>query len=202
MILKPETPPFQAKFIASIVGQELPETMARLPELAIGGRSNVGKSSLLNALCQRKELARVSKTPGRTRALNYFLVEKEDFYLVDLPGYGYAKASKEEQSQWRLVVDQYLASGEDVRGIVVLVDGVVGPSQLDIEFVEWLQDSGRKFLIAITKVDKGTQSERQKVRNLVNQLSNGAPVIATSSASGFGIEKLREAIRKLVMGVG
>ncbi len=138
----------------------------RLPEIAFAGRSNVGKSSLLNALVKRKAFARVSKTPGRTRELNFFRVN-EQFTLVDLPGYGYAKISKERKAAWRPLIDSYLRNSPYLRGVVLLLDVRHDPTADDRIMLETLGDIGVPTLIALTKVDKlGLNSRAKRIREL------------------------------------
>ncbi len=194
--------PFLAKFVTS-VGTLSDRTFPKLTEIAIGGRSNVGKSSLLNALCGQKALARVSKTPGRTRLLNYFEVSDPSFYLVDLPGYGYAKAAKDEQVAWRKVVDKYLTKSTVLAGVIVLVDAMVGPTALDREFIEWLIDSERIFRIVLTKSDKPKQSElAATIKTLKAFLPRDTRILKTSAEKLTGMEALRHEIRLLVRGNG
>ncbi len=199
MGFKAETePPFSAKFLLSVV--ELSQRpVPRWREVAIGGRSNVGKSSLINALCAQGGLARVSKTPGRTRALNYFSVPKEQFYLVDLPGYGYAKAAKSEQTAWRAVVDRYFFDSRELVAVFALVDAQVGPTALDREFIEWLVDRQTPFRIVLTKSDKAKQSElASTIRALTELIPTDLQIVKTSADKLIGIETLRREIRETI----
>lgn len=134
---------------------------SRGPEIAFAGRSNVGKSSMINALCQRKKLVRVSNTPGRTRALNFFDVVLEDedgarreVRLCDLPGYGFAKASKAERVQWRKMIESYVQGREGLCAVVCIVDAEVGLSEEDARVVPWVQAAGREVIVAATKLDR------------------------------------------------
>ena len=124
-----------------------------LPEVAFSGRSNVGKSSLLNRLVRRKAFARVSKTPGRTREINFFSVNKE-FVLADLPGYGYAKVSKEKKSEWGRLIEGYLRNNPDLRGVVQLLDARRDPTPDDLRMFDLLAEIGLPALVAVTKIDK------------------------------------------------
>jgi GTP-binding protein len=138
----------------------------QLPEIAFAGRSNVGKSSLLNALVRRKAFARVSRTPGRTRELNFFRVN-DQFMLVDLPGYGYAKISKERKAAWRPLIASYLHNSPYLRGVVLLLDIRHDPTSDDRLMLETLGDIGVPTLIALTKVDKlGVQARAKRVREV------------------------------------
>jgi GTP-binding protein len=130
------------------------------PEIAVSGRSNVGKSSLLNSLLGKRKLARVSATPGKTQRLNYFLVNGR-FHLVDLPGYGYARAPEAVRDAWRRMMQQYLRTREPLIAVVQLVDSRHEPSQQDIEMVQWLKDEELPFCLVPTKMDKLRQGERK-----------------------------------------
>lgn len=141
-----------AKYIASYPSYELcPKE--DLPEYAFIGRSNVGKSSLINALCLRKSLAHTSKKPGKTQLINYFLIN-EEWHLVDLPGYGYAKISKKMRLKWRLMIENYLAKRENLQCAFVLVDANVPPQNIDLEFINWLGQKQVPFVIVFTKTDR------------------------------------------------
>ncbi len=130
-----------------------------LPEVAFVGRSNVGKSSLINTLINRKNLARISKQPGKTRTINFFLVD-ELFYLVDLPGYGFAKISREEQDKWQQAIEGYLLNSSALRLLFVLVDGKVGAKSNDVQLVEWLRHHRVPFRIVATKIDRISKGRR------------------------------------------
>lgn len=132
-----------------------------MPEVAISGRSNVGKSSLLNTLFTRKNIARVSKEPGKTRTVNFFVVNGK-FYLVDLPGYGYAKVSKVQRESWQRVIAGYLRQRETLSGVVQLVDSRHDPTRDDLMLFQKLIDAEREFLIVLTKADKLKRSQRAK----------------------------------------
>jgi GTP-binding protein len=123
------------------------------PEFAFIGRSNVGKSSLINMLVDRKDMARTSNVPGKTQHLNYYLIN-DDWYLVDLPGYGYAKVSKKLRQQWRLMMDHYFKKREMLVCVFVLVDGNIGPQKVDIEFMNWMGEMGLPFILTYTKTDR------------------------------------------------
>ncbi len=133
----------------------------RLPEIAFSGRSNVGKSSLLNRLLNRKSLARISNTPGKTRTLNYYCVNNE-FYLVDLPGYGYAKRSQQERKSWGHLIDHYLQDRPCLKGFIQLLDARHDPTQDDMEMIAWLAHAQKPFLVLATKSDKLSGNKLQK----------------------------------------
>lgn len=131
------------------------------PEYAFIGRSNVGKSSLINMLCNRKDLARVSNTPGKTQTLNYYLIDKY-WYIVDLPGYGYAKISKKKRFEWEKMIEGYLLHRENLGCAFVLVDANVSPQLIDLEFINWMGKMGVPFVIVFTKTDRLKANERNK----------------------------------------
>lgn len=131
-----------------------------LPEYAFIGRSNVGKSSLINTLLQRNELARTSSTPGKTITMNYFLIN-EDWYVVDLPGYGYAKRSKTLRSAWEKSLWQYLGSRENLVNLFVLIDSRIPPQESDLNFINQLGEAGIPFSIVFTKLDKLKPAEAE-----------------------------------------
>jgi GTP-binding protein len=135
---------------------------APFPEIAISGRSNVGKSSLLNAIIGRKNIARTSNEPGKTRTVNFFLVN-DRFYLVDLPGYGYAKVSVEMRKRWRRLILDYFETRESIGGVVQLVDSRHPPMKDDIVMIEKLLESGRPFVVALTKADKVSRGQRRRI---------------------------------------
>ncbi len=174
-----------------------PETT--LPEVAFSGRSNVGKSSLINALVRRKALARVSKTPGRTREIHFFGIN-DQFTLVDLPGYGYAKISKDRQAEWRPLIEGYLRHAPSLKGIVQLLDVRREPTEEDFAMFEMLSDLGLPTLVCVTKTDKLSKSAIAKqVDSLAQQLNlDPEQVIAFSAVTGAGRQELAEAVMSLV----
>ncbi|MEL7427126.1 MAG: ribosome biogenesis GTP-binding protein YihA/YsxC, partial [Bacteroidota bacterium] len=131
------------------------------PEFAFIGRSNVGKSSLINMLTGRTGLARISNVPGKTQHLNYYLIN-DGWYLVDLPGYGYARVSKKLRKTWRLMMEHYFKKRESLQCVFVLVDGNIGPQQVDIEFINWLGEMGIPFILIYTKTDRCKPHELKK----------------------------------------
>jgi GTP-binding protein len=162
------------------------------PEILFVGRSNVGKSSLLNRLLGKKGLARTSQTPGRTRAVNYFLVN-DRCYFVDLPGYGYAKAGKDERREWAELVDGYVREVVERASVVLLVDGKVGATPLDVEAFRYLASLGAGITIVATKMDKVPSTKRAKaLLEIRRTLSLGEDIhlIPVSADSGDGMKEL------------
>src|SRR6266550_553736 len=170
-----------------------------LPEIAFAGRSNVGKSSLLNALVRRKSFARVSRTPGRTREINFFRVNN-GFVLVDLPGYGYARVSKQQKSEWRPLMESYLRRTTQLRGMVLLLDIRREPSEDDHAMLDFLAEMEVPTIVALTKTDKLSKAAaRARVAELAETLGlSSEQVIPFSAHSGEGRVELLEAITDLV----
>lgn len=164
------------------------------PEIAFVGRSNVGKSSLLNALLGRKGLAKTSATPGKTQTLNFFSVNGK-YYFVDLPGYGFAKVPTKIKTEWSKALMEYLATRQELRLVVVLVDGRHEPSRLDEEMLELLEEAERPVLIVATKVDKLKQADRAGVPRAVRAglgLDEEAEVVPVSVETKTGLKALWE----------
>ncbi|HOC23966.1 MAG TPA: ribosome biogenesis GTP-binding protein YihA/YsxC [bacterium] len=164
----------------------------RLPQIAFAGRSNVGKSTLLNVLFNRRNLAYVSSTPGKTQTLNFYRVNRQ-FYFVDLPGYGYAKSPKSLRQQWQGLIESYLTGVEELRLVVVLVDVRLPLQELDAQLLEWLRLQGRPFMVVATKADKLSGSELQKnLAGLRAALGEGdfGKIVPFSAKSGRGKEEV------------
>lgn len=170
-----------------------------LPEVAFAGRSNVGKSSLINALVRRKKLARVSNTPGRTREINFFGVNGQ-FVLADLPGYGYARVSKERRAAWRPLIEGYLRRSPKLRGVVQLLDSRRDPTDDDLQMLEFLAEVGTPAIIVATKVDKLPKGGRpERIEKLAGDAGVALDqVIPFSAVTGEGRDELAEAIVSLV----
>jgi GTP-binding protein len=166
------------------------------PHIAIAGRSNVGKSTLLNKVLGRKKLAKVSSTPGKTRSLNFFSVNGR-FYLVDLPGYGYARASKQERKRWGILIEKYLTSAERLAGLVLLLDCRREPTPEDMTLLEWLSHRQVPVLGVVTKADKVGRFElNRKVEEIEEAM--GIAALPFSSKSGIGKRELTKSILDLV----
>ena len=175
-------------------------------EFAFCGRSNVGKSSALNVLAGRKALARVSKTPGRTRLINFFdltVAEKtrsgargpaHELRLADLPGYGFASGPKEERETWKKMIERYLTGRESLKALVVLVDGDLGAQPSDIEMVRWGEQLGRRVVVAATKLDKLSRNRRKQQAQKIAGTLAVPSVIEFSSKEQFGVEELWRAL--------
>ena len=170
-----------------------------LPEVAFAGRSNVGKSSLLNKLVNRKKLARGSNTPGRTREIHFFAVNRE-LALVDLPGYGYARISKERRAAWRPLIEGYLRSSPHLRGLVLLLDIRHEPTADDRQMLDFIAELGVPTVFALTKVDKLSRAQAaERVRQLADALElDPEQLVPFSAVTGEGRRELLEAIVSLV----
>lgn len=166
-----------------------------LPEIAFAGRSNVGKSSLLNRLVRRKAFARVSRTPGRTREINFFEVNGR-FVLADLPGYGYARISKERRAEWRPLIEGYLRTSRNLRGVVQLIDVRRDPAEDDLLLLDFLSELGTPTIVAVTKIDKlSATAAAERVRELTRALGlDEDQVIPFSAHTGHGRDELASAI--------
>ncbi|MCL1881114.1 MAG: ribosome biogenesis GTP-binding protein YihA/YsxC [Oscillospiraceae bacterium] len=164
-----------------------------LPEIAFSGRSNVGKSSLINKLLNRKSLARVSSRPGKTITINYFDIDKKIF-IVDLPGYGYAKIAKSEKERFSLLIEKYLQS-ERISLLVQLLDFRHPPSKDDLMMLDFLRQTDMDYVIILTKADKLKKREREKMREIYKEYKE---VIEFSSETGEGVDDLRAFIEEYV----
>jgi GTP-binding protein len=194
--------PLQLRFVKSAPNlDQLPDTRA---EVAVVGRSNVGKSSLLNALANRKNLAQTSKTPGRTRLLNVFEFTApstiEGAAVVDCPGYGYAKAPKAMQAKWQQMMERYLVEREQLDMIMVLVDGEIGPTKLDRQMLDWMRAYELPHTVVATKSDKVKASARDKRKRELAEACDLEPgdVVWVSAAKGTGLDQLRDLVRTWV----
>jgi len=164
------------------------------PEYAFIGRSNVGKSSLINMLTERKKLAKISGRPGKTQLINHFIINDE-WYLVDLPGYGYAKASKTSRAQWEKFISQYLTTREELLNVFVLLDARLEMQKIDLEFMNWCGEKKIPFSMVFTKIDKLSSTALQKnlakyKKEMLKYWDALPPVFTTSSESKFGRERL------------
>ena len=189
--------------LETVVGvtSKLPENL--LPEFAFAGRSNVGKSSLINKLVNRKALARTSSQPGKTQTINFFLLNGE-FYFVDLPGYGYAKVSKELQAKWGKMIERYLTRSRQLRMIFLLVDIRHEPSAGDKQMYEWVKSNEIPAVIIATKADKINRSQLNKQLAMIRKELGGArePIIPFSKETGQGYDEVWKVMENYLAGNG
>jgi len=181
--------------------QQCPPTSQ--PELALIGRSNVGKSSLINMLLGHQNLAKISRKPGKTRLINHFLVN-DAWYLVDLPGYGWAQVSKTQRQQWEKMVTRYLLYRASLRCVLVLVDARHPPQKLDLDLINWLGEQSISFVILLTKTDKVSKRQVQQHltllrRTLQSQWEVLPPILMTSSHDKTGREELLNYIQRNIL---
>jgi GTP-binding protein len=193
--------PLDLRFVLS--ADDLDRLPATPAEVAVVGRSNVGKSSLLNALANRTNLAHVSKTPGRTRLLNCFTVGPPDPggaavpTVVDCPGYGYASVSKTTRAAWQGMIEDYLLGRDQLTMVMALIDGEIGPTKLDLQMLDWLRGHALPHTVVATKHDKVRSSQREKRKRALAEdcdLERG-DVVWTSASKGVGIDRLRDLTR-------
>lgn len=171
-----------------------------LPEIAFAGKSNVGKSSLLNKILNRKSLAKVSSVPGKTVTINFFKLNCCRF--VDLPGYGYAKVSRDEKLRWADLMESYFKTGRDIRLVVQLLDMRHKPTQDDLDMIDFLVQTGYNFVVVLTKCDKLNKKETAQMLDLISEevkKYGDIPVIPFSSLKGDGVSQVREQIEKAIL---
>lgn len=190
----------QPKFITSATKlEECPP--ATLPEVTFAGRSNVGKSSLINTLLNRKNIARTSNTPGKTQQMNYYQIGDE-FFMVDLPGYGFAKVPKKERERWGKSIREYLLDRESLRLILHVVDVRHDPSQLDEDFFYWMGMNEKPFAVVLSKSDKLSRnkvnSSKAKVRRTLKEMNIEVPILPFSSSSREGVDEIEKLIKEFV----
>jgi GTP-binding protein len=177
-----------------------PDTIPNLPEpqVAVAGRSNVGKSSLINCLAGRKGLARISGTPGKTRSLNYYWLPEAKLFLVDLPGYGYARCSKQERQKWAGLVNRFFVQCLDLRAVLVLIDSKIEVQNPDLELVDFLKAKNIPLSAILTKADKCSMSMRQRAINRWREIlqSEEAPLLF-SAKTGLGKKKVLQRLSEL-----
>lgn len=181
-----------AEFIISAVGPKQYPT-DQLPEIALAGRSNVGKSSLINKFISRKNLARTSSKPGKTQTLNYYRINNDAFYFVDLPGYGFAQVSQAIKEKWGQFIDEYLTKRETLRGVIQLVDLRHPPSKDDIAMYDWLSHMHHDVLVVATKCDKISRGQWQKHVKQVREglkAEQNQQILVFSAETGQGLEEL------------
>jgi GTP-binding protein len=190
-----------AKFVVSNTDHKLAPTDGK-PEFAFIGRSNVGKSSLINMITNHKKLAKTSSTPGKTQLINHFEIN-EKWYLVDLPGYGYAKVSKVNRIKFEKFISEYLLERETLINTFVLIDSRLEPQKIDVEFMNWCGEKGIPFSVVFTKIDKLSSSAVQKniaayKKEMLQYWDELPPLFTTSSETKFGQEPLLEYIGSLL----
>lgn len=174
-----------------------------LPEIAFAGRSNVGKSSLINCIVNRKSLARTSSQPGKTRTINFYRIN-ENFFMVDLPGYGYAKVSKNERIKWGKMINRYLNTRTTLHGVVQLVDMRHKPNQLDIMMYNWIREAGFAGIIAATKADKISRGRWEKhLKIIIETLEMDVDdiIVPFSAVSGEGKDELIDVMDMIIPSV-
>ncbi|MCF7834915.1 ribosome biogenesis GTP-binding protein YihA/YsxC [Candidatus Gracilibacteria bacterium] len=180
--------------------EELPES--DFPEFAMIGRSNVGKSSLINTLSNNGSLSKISNKPGKTKLMNFFLIN-DSWYLVDLPGYGYAKSGKGDRAYWIDTTQQYFLERSTLRRVFVLIDGSIPPQKIDLDFIYTLNEENIRFDIVMTKIDKGTQKDlslhtRLLGEELASIVSNMPKIFMISNVNKRGRDKLLDYIQDLI----
>ena len=189
----------QAEFVRSAVREEQ-FVYDGMPAIAFVGRSNVGKSSLLNRLLGQKKLARTSSTPGRTQMVNFFLVDRRQ-YFVDLPGYGYARAPKKERDKWAVFIDAYFQTADPPPMVVLLIDGKIGGTPLDRQAYEYIVGQSLETLVVATKIDKVPRSRRAKAVHAVRDtlgVGPDIPIVAVSAVTGDGMNEIWKATSSFV----
>lgn len=192
----------QARFVTSVANlSRLPDY--GVPEIAIAGKSNVGKSSFINFMVNQNKLAKTSQEPGRTRLLNYFEINKGEYYFVDLPGYGYAKVNKQEKQKWGGLIETYLKNSTRLINVFVLVDIRHEPSEDDLLMVHYLYAYGIPFTLIATKADKLSRAQQQKALAVIaSKMGVGVKdILVTSSSQKTGKEQVLDRIDTLLQNV-
>lgn len=190
----------QPKFVTSATKlEECPP--ASLPEICFAGRSNVGKSSLINTLLNKKNIARTSNVPGKTQQMNYYQIGDE-FFMVDLPGYGYAKVPKKERERWGKNIREYLLERDSLRLILHVVDARHDPSQLDEDFFYWMGMNEKPFAVVLSKSDKISKNKvnqaKAKVRRIMKEMNIEVPILPYSAESREGIPEITDLINEFI----
>ena len=186
----------QAEFVVSAFAErDFPRET--IPEVVLAGRSNVGKSSLINRLAGNKRLARTSSTPGKTRSINFYRFGRA-FYLVDLPGFGYARVEKGAIAGWKRLIEKYFRDRPSVVLVVHIVDVRITPTKLDIELAEWMDFLGLPQLVVATKADKLSGNEKVAQQRVISSAFEGKPVILASAVSGIGCNEIWKRVTECV----
>ena len=197
--MSPRPPRVREVEFVGAIGEPGQRPPLPLPQIAIAGRSNVGKSSLINRLVERKALARTSKRPGRTQEINFFRVD-DRFLIADLPGYGFARAPREVRERWGPLIETYLTTTPELLGVILLIDARRGVTSDDREMVGYLADSGIPVLFALTKTDKlnrsGGQAALASLREALDV--DVEQTLATSAKTGAGLDTLWKSLRALI----
>ncbi len=181
--------------LSGVSNMQYPDT--NLPEIAFAGRSNVGKSSLINKLLNRKKLARVSAQPGKTATINFYDIDKT-LIFVDLPGYGFAKVSKQEKEKWGRMIEEYLNEREQLIQVVLLVDMRHNPTNDDVMMFNWIVESGFEPVVIATKKDKVKPSQREDALNLIKATLGIDDVIPFSSEKGDGVDEVWTMFKEMI----
>ena len=191
-----------AEFVISAVGpKQYPDD--HLPEIALAGRSNVGKSSLINKFINRKNLARTSSKPGKTQTLNYYRINGNQFYFVDLPGYGFAQVGQSVKEKWGHFIEAYLVKRENLCGVIQLVDLRHPPSKDDIAMYDWLMQLQKEVLVVATKCDKVSKGQWQKHIKQIREglkADKSQQIVVFSAETGQGLEELHAWVEKHIAG--
>jgi len=178
-----------AEFVISAVGPKQFPLDSR-PQIAIAGRSNVGKSSIINSLLHRKNLVKTSQTPGKTQLINFFIIN-ESFYFVDLPGYGYARVPHSVTDAWAPMIEGYLKNAPQLSAVIVLLDSRREPDERDVRLIDWLRQYDIPVIYALTKIDKLNRQETDRARRSISAaLEIADDLVMTSAKSGQGIKEL------------
>ncbi len=190
----------KAKFITSATKiEECPPD--EFPEVCFAGRSNVGKSSLINAIVNRKNIARTSNVPGKTQQMNYYQIG-DDCFFVDLPGYGFAKVPKKERERWGRSIRKYLSERESLRLILLVIDARHEPSALDQDFFYWLASNEMPFCVLMSKADKLSNNKfaqsKKTVKNILAEMNIEVPILGYSASSRKGIPEIQELIQDFI----
>ncbi|HSL87887.1 MAG TPA: ribosome biogenesis GTP-binding protein YihA/YsxC [Ignavibacteriaceae bacterium] len=173
----------------------------KLPEIVLCGRSNVGKSSLINSLFNRKELAKISSTPGKTRSINYYEID-DSFYVVDLPGFGYAKISKKEREYWSKLISEFFSQSNNIKLVIHLIDSRHKPTNLDVKLNEMLNHQSLPYIFLLSKADKLKQAEIKSaeinVKSVFSEVERDVNMLFYSSVKGRGKKQLRQLVASII----